>query len=227
MIYKYSRGGFDDMKHKGEQDFTIDAEEHGEAAAARDDRKWNDRMAAFIKENKIEVPYAGRPKGKGFRMDFYAPGQLPDIALEIKEATGKRFKNLNDIHRAAHYIGIYLMRSMEVKTKAGGWFSELLSQLAPIHAESHMKTSLREEFHRHFEQFALGAMSEEKLERVRRKILKSIPYPDMREWAEGEFEDMMDNPAGEFKKLYNRITVQRHREKKKQLGLRVVGGEEE
>jgi hypothetical protein len=38
---------------------------------------------------------------------------------------------------------------------------------------------------------------------------------------------MMDNPAGEFKKLYNRITVQRHREKKKQLGLRVVGGEEE
>jgi hypothetical protein len=215
------------MKNKGEQDFKIDPDEHGEEAAARDDRKWNDRMAAFVKENKIDIPYVGRPKGKGFRMDFFAPGQLPDIALEIKEATGKRFKNLNDIHRAAHYIGMYFMRSMEVGRKGGGWLAEMLANLEPLHVEMHIKSTLKHEFQLHFEQFALGTLDEEKLEKVKKKILKSIPCPEIRQWAEAEFEDMMSNPSGEFKRLYNKITVQKHRDKKKQLGLRVIGGEDE
>jgi hypothetical protein len=214
------------MKHKGEEDYRIDPEETGQAAQERDDRKWNDRMAAFVRENRIEVPYIARPRGKGFRMDFFAPGQLPDVALEIKEATGKRFRNLNDIHRAAHYIGIYFMRSMEIGRK-GDWLAEMLAQLEPVHAETHRKGALKHEFQLHFEQFALGTLDEEKLEKIRKRILKSIPHPDMRQWAEHEFEEMMSDPSSEFKKLYNKLSVQKHREKKKALGLRVVGGEDE
>jgi hypothetical protein len=215
------------MKHKGEEDYKIDPEDTGQEAHERDDRQWNDKMAAFVRNNKIEVPYVARPRGKGFRMDFFAPGQLPDIALEIKEATGKRFRNLNDIHRAAHYIGLYFMRSMEVKSKASGWLAEMLAQLEPVHVETHVRATIKHEFQMHFEQYALGTLSEEKLEKVRNRILKSIPCPEIRQWAEDEFDEMIANPSGEFKKLYNKITVQKHREKKKQLGLRVVGGEDE
>jgi hypothetical protein len=212
------------MKHKGEMDHRFDPDDNGQEAAEKDDRKWNDRMAAFARENKIEIPYVARPKGKGFRMDFFAPGQLPDIALEIKEATGKRFKNLNDIHRAAHYIGMYFMRSMEVGRKGTGWLAEMLANLEPIHIEAHVKTTLRHEFQLHFEQFALGALDEEKLESVRKKILKSIPCPNIKKWAEAEFEDMMENPTDEYKRLANKFAVQKHRDKKKRLGLRVVEG---
>jgi len=215
------------VKNTGHYEDTLDPEESGEAAQEKDDRKWFDKLVTAVRKNKIEIPYIGRPKGRGFRLDFFAPNQLPDMALEIKEATGKRFKNLNDIHRAAHYIGMYYMRAAEVGSKSTGWLAEMLAQLEPLHIEAHIKAAVKQEFQMHFEQFVLGALDGDKLEKVRKKILRTIPCPEIREWAELEIEIMLANANEEFRRVSNKQSAQKYRDKKKQLGLRVVGGEDE
>ena len=216
------------MKHKGEIDHKFDPEESGQEAAERDDRKWYQKICAFMRENAIDPPYIGRPKGKGVRLDFYVSNQFPDMALEIKEASKKRsFKNTNDVHRAAHYIGMYIIRERELSGSVGGFLSKMRANLEPLHVEAHLKSEIRMEFQMHFEQFCLGTIQEDRLEWAKESILGSISCPNIREWAEDEFDSMMANSVDEFRKIANKHAVRKHREKKRELGLRVVRGENE
>jgi hypothetical protein len=214
------------MKHKGEEDYRIDPEEHGEAAAVRDDRKWYQRICAFMKGESIDPPYIGRPKGTGVRLDFYVSNQFPDMALEIKEASKRHFKNTNDVHRAAHYIGMYIIRERELLGMIGGFLSKMRSNLEPLHVEAHVKSEIRQEFRIHFEQFCLGTIQEDRLEWAKRSILDSISCPNIREWAEDEFDSMIANSTDEYRKITNKQSAQRYRDKKKELKLSVVGRSE-
>jgi hypothetical protein len=199
---------------------------HGEEGEVVDNRKWYEKL-----DPNLEIPYVGRPKGKGTRIDFYVMGNLPDMALEIKEASGKRFKNTNDIHRAAHYIGMYIMREREVKESSSGFLSRMYKKLEPLHIEIATKTSVINEFKTHFEQYCLGKVSEKQLKWAMTSILDCIACPNVRQWADDEFNAIMANSSSpkfteEQRKAMNRMASQKYREKKKELNLRVVAEEE-
>jgi hypothetical protein len=216
------------MKNQGREDYLFDAELASKEAAEKDKEKekssqrWYQRICDFMKANSIDPPYVGRPKGKGIRLDFYVSNQFPDMALEIKEAS-KSFKNTNDIHRAAHYIGMYIIRERELSGMVGGFLSKMRANLEPLHVEAHLKAEIRQEFQIHFEQYCLGTIQEERLEWAKRSILDSISCPNIKEWAEYEFDSLIANSTDEYRRIANRNSAQKYREKKKEVKLSVVG----
>jgi hypothetical protein len=219
MIYKYSRGGFDDMKHKGEQDFTIDAEEHGEAAAARDDRKWYEKIHLYSQRNNIEIPHVKRPKGKGVRLDFYTESQMPDMALQIKESGKGQFKNSNDVHRAAHYIGMYLMRQSICYGK-GNSEKDILFDVCDRYVSEHsIKESIHAVIGKFFESYYSKIITEEQLSRYIEEVLNGIKSEEVRKWVLADIDELSKDPGG---KVYERLRKRAYREKQKELNLSVV-----
>jgi len=213
------------MKNTGDFDGRIDPEEGGEAAFDRDDRKWYQKIDQDLLQ---EVPIVGRPKGKGVRVDFYVEAQFPDMMLEIKEASKRRFKNTNDVCRAAFYIGAYILRE-RIVGKSKEELSAMYSNLEHFHHKETKKSAIRKEFSHHFEQLCLGNLSEEELTNIKRIILRSIETPELRAWAKEEMEAI--TMGGETTPLYNRLAANLRKQKsraavkKEELGLQLVGGD--
>ena len=65
------------------------------------------------------------------------------------------------------------------------------------------------------------------LVRLQQSILDSIPCPEIQKWAEDLFKDMLANGSDEYRKVSNKLAVQKHREKKKELKLRVIDGDQQ
>jgi hypothetical protein len=195
---------------------------HGEGGEVVDNRKWYERV-----DPSLEIPYIGRPRGKGTRLDFYAESQFSDMALEIKEASKRRFKNTNDVHRAAHYIGMYILRTRIVGDGPVDFISKIHQKMEPLYQAAQHKAELQKELKHHFEQFCLGRLHHDQLLHGVKIMLNDITDPSIRQWVEDEFEDMMSRNSDEYLRVKNKLSVRKSRDKKKELGLRLISGEEE
>ena len=203
------------MKKQGREqpDYTQEPEE-------QDSRKWYERIDAGL-----EIPIVGRPRGKGVRVDFFVESQMPDMALEIKESSKRRFKNTNDVHRAAHYIGMYIIRQ-RMSGKSGNWLQKVHDKLQHLHISAYQKAEIKLEFMAHFEQFLLGRITEEQMEWAKSSILDLITDQHIKKWAEEEFDSTMANSSEEYRKVMNKFAAAKYRAKKKELGLKVMSGDE-
>jgi len=185
---------------------------------AVDIRKW------FQKANPdfiSEMPIVGRPRGKGCRLDYYVEGQLPDMALEIKEGSHKRFKNTNDVHRAAHYIGMYLLREKILSGKDECELGYIYEMYERGSMDTHTKKSIRNLTMSCYEQFVEGFISEEKLLDDLGEILKSIKTKDIKTWAKGDMERII-NDESISENIRNKMRMRKHRERAESLKLSVL-----
>jgi hypothetical protein len=214
------------MKNQGKDDHVFDPEESGQEAAERDDRKWYQKIDRMLLD---EMPIVGRPRGKGTRVDFYVEPQLPDMMLEIKEASKKRFKNTNDVCRAAFYLGAYIMRE-KIMGRSVEEISLMYSNLECFHHKENKKSAIRKEFAHHFEQRCLGNLSDEELTNIKNIILKSIATPELKAWAKEEMGELMkmgNSNSPLFDRLSSNIRKQKARALAKgdELGIQLVGVE--
>lgn len=208
------------MKNKGEEDYKIDPEEHGEEAHERDDRKWYQKIDKKILD---EMPVVGRPRGKGIRVDFYVESQFPDMMLEIKEASKRRFKNTNDVCRAAFYIGAYVLRE-KIVGKSAEDLSVMYTNLECFHHKENKKAAIKKEFVHHFEQRCLGNLSEEELCHIGKIILRSVSDPELKKWAAKEMDEIAKSDS-HYDRMSATIRKQKSRAKKDELGLQVISND--
>jgi len=163
------------------------------------------------------LPYAPRPKG-GKRIDFYAYPNLLDMAMEVKEST-HCFKHTGDVHRAAHYLGMYLLRKKHVTNNQKHEFDDFM-----LSAEEEMKrgterSMMLDRFKTCYDQFINSLMTKDELSVVIDKMKKSIKQDDTRKW----FVDNVNSIIGdeeELRKSKNRQQMQRIRAEL--AGLKVV-----
>lgn len=197
-------------------------DEHVEGKVAEPVQRWFEKDLV----NVDEIPIVGRPRGKGTRLDFYTETQFPDMALEIKEASPKnRFKNTNDVHRAAHYIGMYLLRQKAGSVPKTG-IGRAHYQLDAMWSEVHEKRSIEAEFLRALEAFCTGGIEKDAFIRAREILISNITNEDTRRWAIKRFS-AIESDENAYTKIGTKLRVREHRAKQKELGLKVVGGEDE
>lgn len=173
-----------------------------------------------IPYGKLSIPYCTRPKGRGARIEFYAYSNLPDKALEIKEAAPYKFKHTGDVHRNAHYIGMYMMYQMYVGlTGKRETESKIFQITEDIIKGSQSKVTLREQFLRMFEKYIQGLLPSGAFERGINSFIDTIQDDDTREWFKDDvnrilqekefFKDQFD------KKSYMREYMKRYRNSQK------------
>jgi hypothetical protein len=206
------------MKYKGCESFVLEQEDKCEDTKVAE-RKWFE----LIPYDRLSIPIAPRPKGRGVRVNFYVESQFPDMALEIKEAGTPRFKNANDVHRAAHYIGMYMLREIYVKGRAKDDLLDLFQECRQLSREGSAKELIRSEFLRFIDLFNDGLMSEAQMDEVIEKILGKIGNPALKTWAKEDMRRILDDQA-----LYDRsiekTRKRRYRFKSKALQMETANG---
>lgn len=206
------------MKNKGEKGMVFDPEETGEAAQEVDRRKWFQKAGVdFISQ----MPVVGRPRGKGARIDYYVEGQLPDMALEIKEGSHGRFKNSNDVHRSAHYIGMYLLREKFLSGKDECELGHIYEMFERGSMDTHTKKSIRNLTMSCYEQFVEGFIDENKLLSDLESILRTIKTKGIREWAKEDIERIINDESINHK-IQNKLRMRKYRERMENLKLSLV-----
>jgi hypothetical protein len=164
-----------------------------------------------------KIPYCPRPKG-GKRIDFFAYSNFPDMALEIKESY-YGFKHTGDVHRTAHYIGMYILREKHVKNKTEQPLDGFMVATKEIMHRGVERKRMQEDFMVCFDQCIDGLMTAEELDGVRKKMGASIKDDDAKKWFESMTNSVMNDDT-EVNKSKNR---QRMREvRAKMAGLRLV-----
>ena len=205
------------MRRKGteEPDYTGMPTENPEDSP-QEERKWYDKIADL----DLKMPYVPRPKGKGARIDFYVESRFPDMALEIKEGNKRKYKNTNDVHREAHYLGMYIIRAIQVSKKRDD-LGSVFHALEKSSQRDNVRQALRKEFVIRFESFCTGVISEREFNEDVRTMLEAIKTPKTREWLESEIEKIQSSTHA-----YDTLSA-RIRKQKSRANLRVVKGEEE
>lgn len=154
------------------------------------------------------LPYAPRPKG-GKRVDFFGYANLQDMALEIKEAT-YIFKHTGDVHRNAHYIGMYLMRQKHCKDRKADDIDTFIEA-----AEEEMKRGVRRErmlerFKACYDLLVNSQLLPDEFEQSWNKMKASIIDPDERKWFDSVSGSIL-NDETEMLKSNNRLRMQKIR----------------
>jgi hypothetical protein len=198
--------------------YEFDREEVGEEEQTAE-RKWFE----MVPYNELPIPIAPRPRGRGIRVNFYVESQFPDMALEIKEAGTPRFKNANDVHRAAHYIGMYMLREMYVKGRTKDDLLDLFQECRQLSREGAAKELIRFEFLRFFDQFNEDLMSEAQMDEVIEKILGKIGNPALKAWAKEDMRRILDDPEL-YDRSIERTRKRRYRLKSKALQVATENG---
>jgi len=201
-----------------------------EAREKGTDELWDElekNNAALLKEEwwkeirTDKIPFCPRPKG-GKRIDFFAYSNFPDMALEIKEAF-YGFKHTGDVHRTAHYIGMYLLREKYVKNKEEQPLDGFMVATKEIMRRGVERKRMQEDFMGCFDQCIDGLMTAEELDSVRKKMGASIKDEETQRWFESMTNSVMNDDT-EVNKSKNR---QRMREvRTKMAGLRLVSDRE-
>ncbi len=198
------------MRVKGEIGADITQKEEiyfGEDKPAKEgELKWYDK----INYDQIDIPFCVRPKGKGGRVDFFTFGNLQDKALEIKEAGRFRFKHSGDVHRNAHYIGMYILYHMYINNKKPNVKEKLFEATEMTLAEASEKEFLREQFQRVFDQYVNGMLSPEKLKDSVNKLASIITDKDTKDW----FLEDVDKTLGDdrsYLKVKNKLRMREAR----------------
>lgn len=201
-------------------------------ATGRDRGEWTiedqEENEALLKEEwwkEIPIdrlPYAPRPKG-GKRIDFFGYANLQDMALEIKEASYV-FKHTGDVHRNAHYLGMYLLRKKHCKNRKKQDIDTFLEV-----AETEMKRGVErermlEKFKICYDQLVNSQLLPDEFQITWNKMKDSIVDADTKKWFDSVSSSIL-NDESELLKSNNRLRMQKIRAKLS--GLKVVNGENE
>jgi hypothetical protein len=209
------------IKGREDADFTIHEYDPPEIMA-------EDRWYKKIDYNNLNIPIVGRPDKRGSRIDFTAYGNLPDLALSIKEAARGRFKNSNDVHRSAHYIGIRMLEEMFISMNGDSrkkiFSSKIDAALEVNEEESVTRRGVREIIKKVFDDVNDGIQEEEVAWPFLMECLDNIKDPNLRAWAH-EDADRIYCDSEEKSKSLRRLYNKKYYEKKKELKLEVYGNE--
>lgn len=174
---------------------------------------------------KLDIPFVPRPKGKGSRIDFFVYSNFPDMALEIKEAAPYKFKNTNDVHRNAHYIGMWILREIHVHN-CSEEDEKMKNLCAMVDADDEratiQKRYLRERFMQEYEKCVEGLSSEKELDKYIRGILDRIEDPAIKEWFAGDVDSIVGSERA-FGRVRNKLYMREYRGKNP--GIRLVDRE--
>jgi len=148
-----------------------------------------------------KIPYCPRPKG-GKRIDFFAYSNFPDMALEIKESY-YGFKHTGDVHRTAHYIGMYILREKYVKNKEEHELDGFMDATKEIMHRGVERKRMQEDFMGCFDQCIEGTATAEELYAAIKKMSASIKNDETRQWFDSMTTSVM-NDETEVNKSKNR-----------------------
>ena len=204
------------MKQRGKEDPDYTGMPTGNPEdELQEERKWYDKIADL----DLKMPYVPRPKGKGARIDFYVESRFPDMALEIKEGNKRKYKNANDVHREAHYLGMYIIRAIQASKKRDD-LGSVFHALEKSSQRDNVRQALKKEFVTRFESFCTGVTSEREFNEDVRILLEAIKTPSTRVWLEHEIEAIKASAE-----VYDTLNA-RIRKQKSRANLRVIKGEE-
>lgn len=174
------------------------------------------------KEIKTDnIPYCPRPKG-GKRIDFFAYSNFPDMALEIKEAF-YGFKHTGDVHRTAHYIGMYLLREKYIKNRKSHDLDAFMMASEEEMYRGTERKRMQEQFLLCYDQFVNSTMTLEELKSVIKKMKATISKDDTKKWFTGMVNATVTDET--------EINKSKNRQRMKELraaaaGLRVIDEKE-
>jgi hypothetical protein len=221
------------MRTKGREDANIptideiDAFEDEFLTKKKGKDKDGPRWYQLIDYEKLDIPIVGRPGEKSARVDFYAYGYLPDLALTIKEDSCGRFKNSNDVHRAAHYIGIRVLEQLFPPTGSGGRkriSPALFSLMEDTREESFVKNSIRGQIKLILDDVNSGIHSDEVGWDKITEYIEAMSDPVLKEWASKDAATLFDS-KDEHEKSLRRLRNRKYRDKQKELGLKIFESE--
>lgn len=148
-----------------------------------------------------KIPFCPRPKG-GARIDFFAYSNFPDMALEIKESF-YGFKHTGDVHRTAHYIGMYLLREKYVKNKKEHDLDSFMNASDEEMSRGFQRKRMQEQFMICFDQFIDSVMTDSEFKVVVTKMKAAITNEDTKKWFEVMVSSVMNDEV-EVNKSKNR-----------------------
>jgi len=195
--------------------------------------RWKPENSEDIKEkvkwyDTINYDIFDPPKiprsAKGTHVEFNTYADLGERVLEIKEACPSLFGHTNDVHRNAHYIGVFILECMYVKNKKFTLRDAIEEAIRPEVEMGRLKEFFREQFMKIFDQYATGIITVETLVEMAHKISDQIDSNDLREWFEKDCEAKI-NDAHEIVKSRNKIRMQKNRAAEslaKEMGISVL-----
>lgn len=164
------------------------------------------------------IPFCPRPKG-GARIDFFAYSNFPDMALEIKESF-YGFKHTGDVHRTAHYIGMYLLREKYIKNKKNNDLDKFMNASDEEMSRGFQRKRMQEQFMIFFDQYIDSVMTGSELQTVITKMEEAISNKETRIWFTAMVHAVMDDEM-EVNKSKNRQRMRGIRAKL--AGFRLIG----
>jgi hypothetical protein len=164
------------------------------------------------------IPYVPRPDGKGIRIDFFGYSNLSGLALEIKEAMSHRFKHTGDVHRNAHYIGIYILRQMHVKAKSNNEADKIITASNEKLNIASERELIRGRLRHFYDHLTSGVFTADEFNASVQTMLAAISSDETKTWFDEEIHKLYD--AYEYNKSVNRNRMKDFRasENKKLIG---------
>ena len=206
------------MLKSGEKDVKWTQEEFTgvDKPAAKGETKWYETINYDI----LDPPYCVRPKG-GHRFEISSFANLQDKALEIKESAPWRFKHSGDVNRNAHYIGMYILEQLYIKSGKFSAMNDMEHKIAPFMENIKQKTFYRNYFERIFENYVTGIISADALIEAQDSIAKSIEDEGVKKWFNDDCIQKMSSET-EIRKVKNRLSMREARGIAKEKGFSVV-----
>lgn len=127
--------------------------------------KWFERIP--YRDFWGEVPIVSRVKGKTFRVELPVFEAMVTIATKIREDYPTLFRTTVEVHRAAHYIGMMILRQGLALEKKGDIAENTITTLAVAQEDDRLQlcilSQLREGWEMLGKKFHMGIIDEETL----------------------------------------------------------------
>jgi hypothetical protein len=172
-----------------------------------EDVKWFDT----IDFSKLKTPPHLGKNAKGWRFDFSSYENLHQKALTIWQKNSWDYKNLNDVYKDAHYIGMYILEKIVADRPRYKVFDDILAASINRDRESSIKSFARERFMKSFEEFSSGIINEECLLEIAESIKNALPE-HMKGWFEEDCEATLESDY-KTRRVQGVVKQRKYREK--------------
>jgi hypothetical protein len=180
----------------------------------------DDKPGWFVGTETMEIPLIKKITGKTMRVDFNTYGNLQELAQEIMEHARHKYKTTTDVHRNAHYIGMYILKQRDVVNSQYEDIDAVIAVTAPMLMKSSKKKMLREQFMKVFDDFSEDVVSEEALQESISGILAQLDGDEeSKEWMMKDIEKIL-NDESIYGKTKHKTYMRQWRANK--AGLRVL-----
>lgn len=156
------------------------------------------------------IPFIGRPQGNGIRYNFTGYSNLSDIAKEIKEASPHRFKHTGDVHRHAHYIGMYILRQMHVKTKSDNEADKIITASNVTLNKASEREIIRGRFKQFYDNLTTGVLTIDEFNDAVQSMLAAISSDETRAWFKEDVRRIVNDETENYKS-FNRTRMRKVR----------------